>query len=593
MNFGKFFIIDLYKKIKHNLPDYVLSSALRLIPFNFISSVFEIFGLVVLFPILKVILDPSYIYSNKYIYFFYTTLHFTNNVSFVLFLFSSVTAVFIIKNLIIFFIAKHQTNVAYNLASRISLEKYYTYLNKPYHFHAENNTAVLLRNFTQIPYDIISFVFLPFIAILNEIFILTLIILLLTLYDPALFWSLVLFSLPFIFIYSSVYKKKLKKISDRRNIETALMYKLGLQSMEAYREITVFTKSNYFKPVFKKNIDNYSKSMSEVYLMNIFSPKIVETVAILGIFSIFIFGYIFNKELTSLAQFLLLFAIAAYRVIPSINKIILCTNNIKATYYIFDVFDKPEIDSLISKENTFKKQVPKLEFKDVLELKKISFVFPSKEQKVLTNLNLIIKKGQTIGIIGTSGAGKTTLLNILLRLYEETEGEIYLDKTKIDKTNLESWYNIVSYVPQNITLLDGTLLENIAFGIYPEEIDYSLLKKVIQQAQLELFIQELPEGINSKIGEKGIKISGGQRQRIGIARALYHGGKILIFDEATSSLDNETEKMLTDAIHYISHKELTIIIVAHRLQTLKHCDKIYKLENGVLNETFDINIKQE
>src|SRR6185312_13101400 len=221
MNLDKIFIVDLYKKIKINLPDYVLSSAFRLLPLNFISSVFEIFGLVVLFPIIKVIIEPSYISDNKYLHFLFTALNFKDNTSFVLFLFSSVTVIFILKNLIIFFISKQQSTVAYNLASRISLEKYYTYLNKPYHFHAENNTAVLLRNFTQIPYDIISFVFLPFIAIVSETFILTLIILMLTIYDPMLFWSLIMFSLPFILIYNKVYKKRLKKISDRRNVETA------------------------------------------------------------------------------------------------------------------------------------------------------------------------------------------------------------------------------------------------------------------------------------------------------------------------------------------------------------------------------------
>src|SRR6185312_11416691 len=245
--------------------------------------------------------------------------------------------------------------------------------------------------------------------------------------------------------------KRLKKISDRRNVETALMYKLVLQSMEAYREITVFNKTNFFKPMFKKNIDSYSKSMAEVYSINLFSPKIVETVAILGIFSIFMFGYLLNKELTTLAQFLILFAIAAYRVIPSINKIVLCTTNIKATYYIFDVFDKPEIDLTNSKKSDPVTPVQPLEFKDKLDISNLSFSFSGKkEQKVLKNITISIPKGQTIGIIGSSGAGKTTLLNIFLRLYEETEGAIYLDGIKIDRSNIEAWYNIVSYVPQNI-----------------------------------------------------------------------------------------------------------------------------------------------
>ena len=167
-----------------------------------------------------------------------------------------------------------------------------------------------------------------------------------------------------------------------------------------------------------------------------------------------------------------------------------------------------------------------------------------------------------------------------MRLYEETSGGIYVDGVKIENSNLHLWYNLVSYVPQNVTLLDSTVMENIAFGIPLENIDHDLLSRVIEQSQLKGFVENLANGVNTEIGEKGIKISGGQRQRIAIARALYHGGKILIFDEATSSLDVVTEQMVTESINDITHKDLTIIIVAHRIQTLKYCDAIYKIESG-------------
>lgn len=467
------------------------------------------------------------------------------------------------------------------MASRLSLEKYNSYLNKPYAFHSNNNTAILLRNFTQMPFDLIQYLILPFIAIINESFILLLITTAITIYDPLLFWSLVIFVAPFLFIYSTIYKKKLKEISTIRDKESAYLYKLGLQSMEAFREIVVFNKLEYFKPIYKKTVNRFTKSISEAYTINSFSPKFVETVAVLAIFSIFISGYFFNKNLSELAQFLIIFAIAAFRIIPSLNKIILYSNYIKSSFFIFDHFNifDDEVEPNHSKKNHLEK-TEDIQFNKQLELKNVSFAFENKTDTVLKNLNLNIKKGETIGIIGTSGSGKSTLLNILLRLHEEQTGGIFIDGKKIDKSSLAAWYKLVSYVPQNITLLDASITENIAFGIPTKEIDTILLNKVIQQAQLESFINQLSEGVNTQIGEKGIKISGGQRQRIGIARALYHGGKILIFDEATSSLDMETEEMLTEAINNISHKELTIIIVAHRIQTLKYCDVIYKLEKG-------------
>lgn len=580
MSSSNFFLIDTYKKIKNKLPDYVLKSIVKLLPFYLISSIFEILGLVILFPIIKIIIEPSYIQKNKYILVLYDSLHFKNNITFVLFLFCSITLIFIFKNFIILLITKKQTKIAFGLASRLSLEKYNSYLNRPYSFHSENNTAVLLRNFTQMPFELILYGIMPFIAILSELFILLLIISAITIYDPILFWSLIAFTAPFLYFYTKTYKKKLKNISDKRDTESSYMYKLGLQSMEAFREMIVFNKKDYFKPIYKKTVDSFSKSLSDIYTINSFSPKIVETVAILSIFTIFISGYFLNKDINTMAQFLIVFTIAAYRVIPSMNKIILSSNYIKSSAYIFEYFDKSDDSSKTEPLKFSSVKIGDIEFKDKIEIRDLSFSFQNTNKNVINKLNLSIKKGQTIGIIGTSGAGKSTLLNILLRLYEETTGGIYIDDTKIEKINLQSWYKLVSYVPQNITLMDASIIENIAFGIVKEEIDFDLLQKVVIQSQLENFIDNLPKGLHTEIGEKGIKISGGQRQRIGIARALYHGGSILIFDEATSSLDNETEEMLTESINNLSHKDLTIIIVAHRVQTLKFCDAIYKLEQG-------------
>jgi ABC-type multidrug transport system fused ATPase/permease subunit len=582
MSRKRFFLTGTYYSIKNNLPPYVLRSVIRLTPAYLLSSIFEIFGLFVLFPVIRIIIEPQLIHENRYMNFLYTALDFRSNTSFVLFLFSSVTLLFVLKNFFIFLITKRQVNVAFELASRLSLEKYSSYLNKPYSFHSDSNTAVLLRNFTQMPFDLIQYLVLPFIGILNEVFILVLIIGVITLYDPLLFLSLIVFIAPFLFIYSNVYKKKLAEISKRRDEESSYMYKLGLQSMESFREIVVFNKLNYFKPIYKKTVERYSKSVSEVYLMNAVSPKFVETVAVLAIFSIFIAGYLLDKDLAILAQFLIIFAIAAFRVIPSMNKIILFSNYIKSSSFIFQHFDLSDEDK--APAQPVKEEGPaNIEFNQLLAIRDLSFSFHDQDKYVLKSINLFIRKGETVGIIGPSGSGKSTLLNILLRLHEEQSGGIYVDDKKIDRSNLAAWYKLVSYVPQNIALLDGSITENIAFGHNDPEIDHERLNKVIKQAQLENFIKDLPAGAETPIGERGIKISGGQRQRIGIARALYHGGQILVFDEATSALDNETEEMLTEAINNISHQDLTIIIVAHRIQTLKYCDRIYKLEKGEIS----------
>ncbi len=576
---NNYFLFNAYQNIRNKLPKDAWYTVIRLVPIYFITTVFEIFGLVLIFPAIKAVLDPKMISENKYMQSVYSYLNFTDNLTFVLFLFACITTFILTKNALLFFISKKQSAMAFDLAGKLAFEKYCSYLNKSYGFYNDNNTAVLLRNFSQLPFDLVSYLIIPFIAIVNELFVLLLIVLSITFFNPLLFWSLIFFTAPLLIIYNRVFKKQLKQVSEARDGQSANMFKSGHQSMEAYREIVLFNKKEYFKKSFKKNLDAYGLSNGQLYFLNTFSPKVVESVAILGIFSIFISGYLFNKEIAVLAQFLLVFALAAYKVIPSLNKIILFTNYIKSSSYIFQHFDTTNE----SVEKTTNSAQTDIVFNRQLEIKDISFKYPGKEENVLKNVSLTIEKGLTIGIIGASGGGKTTLLNILLRLYEESSGGIYVDGKRIVKENISNWYKLVSYVPQNITLLDATVADNIAFGIEREEIDEARIREVIKLSQLDDFIIGLEKGIHTQIGEKGVKISGGQRQRIGIARALYHGGKIIIFDEATSSLDTETERELTEAINHISHKDYTIIIVAHRMQTLLYCDLIYKLHDGQLS----------
>ncbi len=543
---------------------------------------FEIIGLAVVVPVINLLVDPTQINKNKIIYYLYNAGGFNNNLSFVLATLIAIGIIFILKNTLLYYILKHQTEIGFSLAKRLATNKYNNYLTKPYLFFSENNTAVLLRNITQLPSDLIVYNIFPFIGLLNEFFILLVIILAMTFYNPLLFLVTIAFAIPFLILFNRVYKGKLKHISEVRDKESSNMYKIGLQSLEGFREITVFNKLDFFKPLFQKSIDSFTKASSSGYFLNIFSPKLVETVAILCLVNIFLFGYIFEENMEALTQFMIVFAIAAYRIIPSINKIILFSNYIKSCSFVFSYFNKDDDDPISKNPKDQIAPIQALLFTDTLFLKNLSFKF-KKEDYILNNINLTIKKGENIGIVGPSGSGKSTLLNIFLRLYIEENGGIFVDSIKVDKGNRDQWYKLVSYVPQQMTLIEGTIKENIAFGIEQNKINESLLNKVIELAQLQDFTKNLPNGVNTNIGEKGINISGGQKQRIAIARALYHGGEILIFDEATSALDIETEESLTEAIHSLSNQNLTIIIVSHRYQTLKHCSKIFKLEKGNLN----------
>ncbi len=584
-------LFTTYRKIKDELPHFVIESIVKLTPLFIIASIFEIIGLAIIIPVINILLEPTQISNNYFIGKIYSLFNIQSNVIFILITLVAIGVIFITKNIILYFIYKYQTKVGYTLASRLATNKYNSYLNKPYGFFSENNSAILLRNIAQLPFELVIYIIFPFLSLLNEFFMLVVIIIAMTVYNPILFFATAIFVIPLLLLYNKFYKNKLKLISSTRDKESAAFYKIGLQSIEGFREITVFDKLKYFKPLFKKSMDAYTNASSTEYMMNLFSPKIVETVAIFCLVNIFFIGYLFGKDIQVLTQFMAVFAIASFRIIPSINKIILFSNYIKSSSHVFQYFHEEvkQEPANNTNNNKYSTEGKELSFKNEIEIKDLTFKFKINEKNILENINIKIPKGKTIGIIGPSGSGKSTLLNIILRLYREEKGGIYVDNNKIDNYNRTQWYKLVSYVPQHLTLLDGTIKENIAFGIDPSEINIDLLDKAIKRSQLHEFISNLKEGIETEIGDKGIKISGGQKQRIAIARALYHGGEILIFDEATSSLDNDTEEMLTEAINAISHQDLTIIIVSHRFQTLKYCDIIYKLNNGQLSTPISYN----
>lgn len=575
-------LIKTYRNIRKYLPSYVSEAIAKLIPTSFLLSVFELLSLAIVFPVINVVLHPEFIKSNSILLAIYEYFSFTSNVQYVLFLFFVIAICFLVKNIIVYIVLKKQADISYGIAKQISISQYKKYLNQSYSFHSKSKPSDLLTNISVIPFDFVAGVLLPFIAIINEFILIIMIVIGIVCYDFYLLFSLVALTIPFLYLYIKIFKGKLDLVSSNRNIGMKTMNQNALLSISGFREIVVFHKKTFFTPVFENSVDRFSNGNKSLYLLNTFSPKIIELIAIISILGIFIAGFILGKDLVSLSSFLVLFSISAYRLIPSLNRIILSINNIKASFYVFDYFNNDTAKEVLTLNDSLGSKFA-IEFKDIIEIRDLDFSFENETVAILKRVNLKIKKGKTIGIVGPSGSGKSTLLNILLRLHKEKSGGIFVDGVKIEDENLNEWRKLISYVPQDIVLIDGSIEENIAFGINKNDINSSLIKEVIEKAQLNEFINELEFGLNTNIGDGGSNISGGQRQRIAIARALYHGGKVLLFDEATSALDNTTEQMLTESIRNISHTDVTIVIVAHRYQTLKYCDEIYSLELGVLN----------
>ena len=288
-----------------------------------------------------------------------------------------------------------------------------------------------------------------------------------------------------------------------------------------------------------------------------------------------------NKPVGDLIPTLGVFVAAAFRMIPSINRIMAALQKV--------TFSRPVIEVIYNELKDIRKikrdniePIPKIHLLDKITIENINYAYNDSNKNVLENVSFSILKGSCVGIIGKSGSGKSTLIDIMLGLLQPTQGYVKIDAMDINgNDNLKKWQSAIGYVPQNIYLIDDTLRKNIAFGINENEIDEYAIQNSIIASQLSDFVNELPEGLETMVGERGVRLSGGQRQRIGIARALYNNPDILFFDEATSALDSNTETGVMESINSLKGNK-TIIIVAHRLSTLENCDKIYKIENGII-----------
>jgi ABC-type multidrug transport system fused ATPase/permease subunit len=582
MTIRNFFAFRTLRLIKKSLPPFVTRAIVAQLPISFLLSLFEIFGLVVLLPIIQILLNPKLISGNPILKRLYAMTGVHNEVEFVMILLAFVIVFFLIKTAIVYWGTRLQTKLTYDIGARLATYKFQEHLLQPYAYHIAASTGDVQRKIIEIPFNFVSGIFLHLVLFINEVIITVVILAWILWVSPMLVICLMLFIAPFFWGYSRFYKKRLKKFSADRDAGQAEMFKRSKQVIEGFREILLFQRINFFVPAFKGSVDRFSDSVSRLVLLNSFYPKVVEVLAVFCIFVIFLIGVFLGLNIQVLASFLAMFALAAYRLIPSVNKMILCYNNIKSHDFVFD-YVTPANDLTPVTTSMNDETVEHLNFQHSITIENVSFGFYD-QADILQKLELQIERGEVVGIMGRSGSGKTTLINILLGLYPVDHGRILIDDEALTPDTIKNWHKTVSLVPQNPILIEGTLLENIVFGVPRDLVDQNRLTEAIERSSLTEFVAGLPEGLEAKIGDGALNISGGQKQRIAIARALYHNGKVLIFDEATSSLDKETERDITESIKKLAGQRYTIIIITHQPEILKHCTKIYRLERGNLSE---------
>ena len=553
-----------------------------------IISGLEVFGTGMIGPFVAVATEPALIRSNYWLNLIYERLNVSSEQHFLLILSAIVLVSFYVKAFLSFATQKAIFQFGYELKAELSYKLLKAYLSAPYSFHLRINSATLIQNIIATTDNVCIGVIMPLLTAIANIAITVALILLLV---KASTMALVLIGLllPVVIVLMKSLRGRLSLWSKEGWGASAEMIRILNHGLGGLKETRVIGCEFYFEQQMEMQTKRFAQNLTLTQSYGNLPRFVIEAfmITFLVIFTLLFTNL--KEEGQSLTAILGIFALASIRLLPAISNLVSNVNTFRSNMFAVDklYFDFIEIEkgeaSPISGCNVHSNQPSSylaklLPFEAQIALENVTFQYAGTSKKSLNEVSLTIQKGQSIGLIGKSGAGKTTLVDVLLGLLTPQSGDIKVDNISI-YDDLRAWQNLLGYVPQSIFLIDDTLERNIAFGVPDSLIDHDRLKRAIELAQLSEVVAQLPDGIKTVAGERGVLLSGGQRQRVGIARVLYHQREILVFDEATAALDTETEHLVTEATKSLAGNK-TIIIIAHRLSTVEHCDYIYQLEQG-------------
>lgn len=495
-----------------------------------------------------------------------------------------------IKNFFLAFLTWRQRYFTYCVRTDLGRRLFANYLHQPYSFHQQNNSAQLIRNISGEISILTSYGVNSMLIIATEAMVVLGIIGLLITIEP---FSAVIVATsvgPISFLFYWLLRSKVARWGKARQFHDGLVLQNLQQGLGGVKD----TKVIGCEETFIDEYDFHNKKSSKIAqweqtlqaLPKLWIELISMAALVVLVFSLSLDN---EKSANDILPILGFFAAAAFRLMPSLSRIISALHGFQFSQPVIDVIVK---EIKLDKEIQTYLEVDQIcNFQKDVALNRISFTYESTKTKILDDVTIKIKRNQSIGIIGKSGAGKSTVVDIILGLLLPNTGEVLVDGQNI-QDNILGWRSQIGYVPQSVFLTDGSLKSNVAYGVKECDIDEEAVRLAIRSAQLEEFIECLPEGIETAIGERGVRLSGGQRQRVGIARALYHNPAVLVLDEATSSLDIKTESEFMETISNL-HGKKTLIIIAHRLSTIKHCDSVYRLEHGKLvHDEIEFNTNQ-
>ena len=505
-------------------------------------------------------------------------------------LLGTLICLFIIKNAYLLFQTYAQTTFITRNRNRMISRVLREFLNRPYEDYLGADIPTVFR-LTDSDIPNTFQLLLVLIQLMTETFVSACLCVVLLVISPVMTIFIVAIFLGMTLLLFKILKPRLNKIGRKNQAIQSRIAKWRIQAIYGLKDVKVLNREEFFVRNYYES-GNIGANVSRNYaVLNSLPRLLIETIFIVSMISYIIVFLLRGGDMNVLIPQLTAFGVAAIRVMPSANRI--------NTYISEIAYEQPCLDylyenlnesmktdvngSVTGYDNEIGKHKEKLTLQDKIVLDHISFAYPGTDKNIFTDVHMEVKKGQSVGIMGPSGAGKSTIVDILLGLLHANEGTITCDGWNIFD-NYESWLAQIGYIPQSIYLVDESIRDNIAFGIDADKIDDKRIWEVLEEAQLKEFVEGLPEGLDTTIGDRGVRISGGQRQRIGIARALYHDPEILVFDEATSALDNDTEQAVMDAVNSF-HGRKTMVIIAHRLNTIEKCDVIYKVDDGQIKLT--------
>jgi len=542
-----------------------------------LTSIAEVFSIGAVVPFLGVLSSPELIFTNKYAKSFIEFLNIKNSSELIIPLTLIFVIAIIISAILRIILLWAQTRLTFAIGSDLSFKVYRNTLYQPYAVHLSRNSSEVISGILSKTTGVINLTLMPATTILSSFFML--LIILVAIFSINSYIALYAISgISVIYaIIIKISKRRLSLYSEIINQESNKVIKALQEGLGGIRDVLIDGTQEIYTEIYRKADLPARRSQANINIIGGTPRYLVEAI---GMLLIALIAYNFTRNSSNFSfvvPVLGSLALGAQRMMPILQQLYVSWTTLvggkSSLIDALDLLDQP-LPNYLEKKETIS-----IKFNNNIKLINIFFRYNNNTPWVLKNVNLVIEKGSLVGIMGTTGGGKSTLLDIIMALIEPTSGQIEIDSKQLTNINMSSWQKNIAHVPQSIFLSDTSILENIAFGVPYNEIDFERVYTAASKAQISDVIESWEKKYETSVGERGVRLSGGQRQRIGIARALYKKAEILIFDEATSALDNETEIEVMNSINDL-RGELTILIVAHRLSTLKNCNRIYEINNG-------------